>query len=238
MHRAIYPHAQRNLETCTDFLLGTPEESLTMKTLLIKTARSPNEASIFNHASAAHNNKFFFDCLSSTDEPIPIPSTLETEISNSFSSIETLKREFIATANGMFGPGFVWLVKHDQNKYSILTTYLAGSPYPGAHYRRQTTDMNTQSAVNTPADYQRNKALWDSEPTNTVGAHGPKSTAAKGAFGGVTLIPVLCVNTWEHVWVGDWGIQGKKNFLEAWWNRIDWNVVDNNARLVPTKLVT
>ena len=209
-----------------------------IKHLVFKTARNPSEASIFNHASMAHNNKLFFDCLSVTGEPVPMPSTLETALSNSFSSIETLKREFIATANAMFGPGFVWLVKHDNNRYSILTTYLAGSPYAAAHYRRQTTDMNTQNTATTSADYQRNKALHDSEPTNSVGAHGPKSESGKSAYGGVQVIPVLCVNTWQHVWVGDWGIGGKKEFLEAWWDRINWEVVDNNANAAPTKLVT
>lgn len=209
-----------------------------MKQLLIKAARSPSEASMFNHASMAHNNKFFFDCLNSEGQPTPIPTTLENELINSFSSIETLRREFIATANGMFGPGFVWLVKYDGTKFAILNTYLAGSPFPGAHSRRQHTDMNTQSNIKSSADYQRNKALYDSEPTNTVGAHGPKSEERSPAYGGINVTPVLCVNTWEHVWVGDWGVGGKKQFLEAWWERINWNEVHNNSQISPTKFIT
>lgn len=53
----------------------------------------------------------------------------------------------------MFGPGFVWLVKNAQStELRILTTYLAGSPYTAAHWRRQGLDMNTQGiSANSPA---------------------------------------------------------------------------------------
>jgi Fe-Mn family superoxide dismutase len=210
---------------------------MTTKQLLLKTARSPSEASLFNHASMAHNNKFFFDCISSKEEAREIPISLRDDLTKSFSSIETLKKEFIATANAMFGPGFVWLVKHDGTKYSILTTYLAGSPYAGAHWRRQTIDMNTQNSVRTAADLHRHAALLNSAPTNTVGAHGPTSASGRLAPGGINIMPVLCVNTWEHVWVGDWGIRGKKDFLEAWWDRINWDVVHNNAQVKPSSFM-
>ncbi|KAL8653659.1 MAG: hypothetical protein Q9226_003758, partial [Calogaya cf. arnoldii] len=65
----------------------------------------------------------------------------------------------------MFGPGYVWLVKRTQAsinesmKLSILATYNAGSPYPGAHFRQQPVDMNTAAtgvtAHMTPTGYAR-----------------------------------------------------------------------------------
>jgi Fe-Mn family superoxide dismutase len=128
----------------------------------------------------------------------------------------------------MFGPGFVWLIKNtDKSRYSLLTTYLAGSPYPGAHYRRQAVDMNTESAQSisnlSAAEYARQNIVQ-----NSAGAFGSSSTSFVGT-GGVGLMPILCVNTWEHVWLRDWGIGGKRGFLEAWWNMVDWNVVAGNA---------
>jgi superoxide dismutase, Fe-Mn family len=136
----------------------------------------------------------------------------------------------------MFGPGFVWLVKTtDDLKYRILTTYIAGSPYPGAHYRRQALDMSTQPASSnlSPMEYARQNTVQ-----NTVGAFGGTGTATTAvAKGGVLLTPLLCVNTWEHVWLRDWGVGGKKGFLEAWWDRIDWNVVANHADVTATRSV-
>ena len=42
---------------------GTPEESVPTKTLLLSNAREPDKAALFNYASMAHNNHFFFNCL-------------------------------------------------------------------------------------------------------------------------------------------------------------------------------
>lgn len=159
-----------------------------------------------------------------------MPSILSAQLAQDFSSLDTLKAEFLATATAMFGPGFVWLVKAtEQSRFHLLTTYLAGSPYPGAHYRRQPVDMATQNAQSagglSGADYARQTTVQ-----NAVGAFGPRSRMQpKIAPGGVGLTPVLCVNTWEHVWLRDWGIGGKRAFLEAWWERVDWGVVANNA---------
>lgn len=64
------------------------------------------------------------------------------------------------------------------------------------------------------------------EVTNTAGSIGKHSRNEKVvAPGGLDVVPILCVSTWEHVWLPDWGVGGKGNFLEAWWNRINWNVV-------------
>ena len=57
------------------------------------TAREPNQAPIFNYASMAHNNHFFFQGISPTGTPMP--DALRNELEASFSSIETLRREFI-----------------------------------------------------------------------------------------------------------------------------------------------
>ncbi|KAI4223426.1 MAG: hypothetical protein L6R40_008503 [Gallowayella cf. fulva] len=48
----------------------TKDENTKTKDLLIKYARDPNHAALFNYASAAHNNHFFFETL------VPPPSHL------------------------------------------------------------------------------------------------------------------------------------------------------------------
>lgn len=98
-----------------------------------------------------------------------------------------------------------------ENELSILTTYLAGSPLPGAHYRRQEQDQNTMMAA---------------------GSFGSASLfpgkESKIAYGGADIDILLGVNTWEHVWLMNYGVGGKKRFLEGWWNAIDWDVVESN----------
>lgn len=162
----------------------------------------------------AWSNHQFFSTLSPT--PPKMSPNFTSHINNSFSSVDSLRATFIATANAMFGPGFVWLVRHKnrnphlmENELSILTTYLAGSPLPGAHYRKQEVDLNTMMAA---------------------GSFGSAALLTrkenKLAYGGADLDILLSVNTWEHVWLRDWGIGGKKAFLEEWWRAIDWDVVE------------
>ena len=119
----------------------------------------------------------------------------------------------------MFGPGFVWLVKSvESGTYHILATYLAGSPYLAAHYRRQSTDMSTYP------DYPSSDRTYGS-----VGRYSslvPEGTAE--------VQPIFCVNTWEHVWLRDWGVADKEGFLNAWWEVIDWeHAAQRDAQIIP-----
>lgn len=229
------------LEKLNALTAGTDHERKDTKAILIATAREPAEAPIFNYASMAHNNARFFDGLSPT--PVEIPAHLKRGLEASFSSIETLRREFVLTASAMFGPGFVWLVKVGNShasglsdNFRIVTTYLAGSPYPGAHWRQQATDMNTVGGASAEghgavAEYFRKQgnALQRAPPSNS-------RDTTKLAPGGIDVIPLLCLNTWEHVWLRDYGMGaggygGKRAFAEAWWETIDWNRVTELANI-------
>ena len=39
----------------------------------------------------------------------------------------------------------------------------------------------------------------------------------------------MCVNTWEHVYIFDYGVAGKRNYLVKWWDTIDWARISNKA---------
>ncbi len=105
-----------------------------------------------------------------------------------------------------------------ENELSILTTYLAGSPLPGAHYRRQEQDHNTMMSA---------------------GSFGSTSLFPgkdnKLAYGGADVDILLGVNTWQHVWLMDWGVGGKKQFLEGWWRAINWDKVESNWHNMASK---
>lgn len=147
------------------------------------------------------------------------------------------------TAAGMFGPGFVWLVYAREpsgmaggsrlgarkGSWKVLNTYLAGTPYPEAGFRQQGIDMNNA----TPESYQNYMSSQHLQPTNSAGSFGPYSQVgrerAKLPPGGTSLMPVLCVNTWEHAYMYDFGLLGKRKYLNDWWDCVDWGVVEQNA---------
>ncbi|MCJ1387879.1 hypothetical protein MMC18_000722 [Xylographa bjoerkii] len=213
---------------------SSDEHALT-KTLAIKYARDPSKASLFNHASMAHNNFQFFSALSPT--PTTPSAALLALIDKSFSSLPSFRTTFLATATALFGPGFVWLVRLTNSPttgsaapLAILTTYIAGSPYPGAHFRLQPLDMATTATNVTSGMNPQSFAMnLPQPPQGTAGTMGPYARGDKKlAPGGQDLEVLLGVNTWEHVWLRDYGVGGKRQFLEAWWERVDWGVVESN----------
>lgn len=139
--------------------------------------------------------------------------------------MESLKLEFLATGEAMFGPGFVWLVLQQQEprtygagKFRIYTTYNAGTPYSEAHFRRQQHDMNNQATGLSLDEHHR-----QTTPQNRVGSFNTSAPHPKGSEHVALITPLLCVSTWEHAWLPTWGVNGKRQYLEAWWDHINWD---------------
>ena len=133
-------------------------------------------------------------------------------------SVAALRTTFLATAQAMFGPGHVWLVAQRDWRGAlqlmVLNTYLAGSPYPGAHFRRHHGE-----APGEPAGAYRLR----------LGGHQAREESRlRTGPTGIELEPLLCVSTWEHVYMWDYGPWGKMQYLERWWDRIDWRVVNSH----------
>ncbi|KAI1000491.1 hypothetical protein K3495_g7704 [Podosphaera aphanis] len=210
-------------------IIGTPWESRTLKEIFINHARDPLYAARFNFASMAHNNHFFFDSLANEmTNPEQMPTKMREQIIKSFGSIETMRLEILKTANAMFGPGFVWLVKDFENRYSVLATYLAGSPYPLAIHRKQPLDMNTSTAEDMATVSEHLQKKIAGPTVNSVGKFGQHSETEGRAPGSVALVPIICVNVWQHVYLPDYGVGvgaggGKELYLKKWWDVIDWN---------------
>lgn len=204
---------------------GSEEYTMSSKNIVLKHARNPLTVNLFNHASMAHNNYLFFNGLSSAPEPLTKFVKLHQSLIATFGSIETLQKTMLNTANAMFGPGFVWLVwakdikdrGREPGAWRIMNTYLAGTPYPEAGYRQQDRD---QSSLPNSGDAM-----------NTVGRFGKHSAYGKKQAelppGATWVQPVLCVNTWQHVYMRDFGVTGKREYLRKWWEAIDWHEVQS-----------
>jgi Fe-Mn family superoxide dismutase len=140
---------------------------------------------------------------------------------DSGSSPESIKLDFLAAASAQFGGGFVWLVSQRKDGLlRILNTYNAGTPYSEAFARQQPVDMNTEPAKKAGGWYNPD-------------SFSNQGVSANTAPGGNPITPLLCVNTWEHAWLYDYGFDGKDEYLERWWDRVDWNLVENAHKESP-----
>ena len=224
-----------------DFLLrklsalvaDSPLEQATTKALVHHFARDPLNASLFNHASMAHNNHEFFSAFAPDPTPLAKEPALQASLEASFGSIDALRTTMLDTAAGMFGPGFVWLVwapksslNRSQDGYRILSTYLAGTPYAEAGFRAQGLDTATAS----PKSYEGYMQAQQSASTGGPAPFGNSSARGQAQAmlppGSTTVLPILCVSTWEHCWLPGWGVSGKRKYLADWWDAVDWTSVD------------
>ncbi|KAK0729194.1 Manganese/iron superoxide dismutase [Apiosordaria backusii] len=235
---------------------GTDHETKKPFEILLETARDPSQAAKFNYASMAHNNHFFFLGLSpNRTEAEKMPTQLKEALIRSFGSLGALQELMVNTATSMFGPGFVWLVRTGRPQqpggFRVLATYLSGSPYPGAHWRKQNLNASTDIGEFTEQGRQAGRQYLD---YSTMGAGKNAASYKRDAFapGGVETEPVLCLNTWEHAWLFEYGfggsstsvlkasipsaegepenqMSGKEVYARAWWNYVDWNQVESLA---------
>lgn len=188
-------------------------------------SRQPERADFYNICAMAHFNHQWWESLSSTKKAIP--DGLRKDIEEAFESVENLRSEMLEHADAMFGNGFVWLMKENSPSYAsynnhtplrILCTYNAGSPYAEAYKMRQNIDMAT--GLKLPDRM--------TQVNNTAGAMGRYSAMGKDGVVTATQLnahPLLCLNVWQHMWIPDYGILGKRAYLAAWWERVDWDVV-------------
>ena len=83
---------------------------------------------IFNNAAQIWNHTFFWNSMSPDGGGQPADSALAQALEQSFGSYDAFAEQFKATATGLFGSGWVWLVANGQGAVSLTTTTNANLP--------------------------------------------------------------------------------------------------------------
>ncbi|OCT46854.1 putative Fe superoxide dismutase [Cladophialophora carrionii] len=242
-------YSQHLADQLNELTLGTVDEDTGTHALHVKYAHRSDKAYLYNISAMLTFTRFFWEeCLTETKDPAARKPGLLTmkSIEHTFGNVETLREEMLETADAMFGNGFVWLMKGESGQdLKILRTYNAGSPYPEAAPRRDDTDMATFGPGSSISDQLSGRSgLGLSGPEERDIAVGSSTAGSFGDFsanrnryhaGLLPMQPILCVNVWEHQWMRDYGLLGKRQYLTAWWDRIDWQKVENAHNLITTE---
>jgi Fe-Mn family superoxide dismutase len=115
-HHATYINNLNNLVKGTEF------ESATLEKIILSA-----EGAIFNNAAQTWNHTFYFTAFSSEAKPKPEGALLEA-IERDFGSFSSFIERFSASAVGLFGAGWTWLVQDESGKLSIINTTNAANP--------------------------------------------------------------------------------------------------------------
>ncbi|ODQ80520.1 hypothetical protein BABINDRAFT_170945 [Babjeviella inositovora NRRL Y-12698] len=189
--------------------VGTEYELKKPFDIVVMSSMKAHESTAFHYASQAHNNHLFFEQLCDSASNRSAPSrTLLAKLESSFGSLDAFRNEFLLAADTLMGQGWVFLVEDKSKRVRIMTCNNDGTPYAdGRHHEHD---------LNGPID----EAAYEFVTNTKQGLQ-----AGDRQFN----LPLVCVNVWDHAYIQDFGVNGKADYLEAFWKALNWDVV--NARL-------
>lgn len=114
-------HHKAYVDNLNNLIKGTELEGKSLE-FIVKNS----EAGIFNNAAQVWNHTFYWNCL--TPNKTEINEELLLAIEKEFGSLENFKEAFSKAAATLFGSGWAWLVKDENNKLSITQESNAGNP--------------------------------------------------------------------------------------------------------------
>lgn len=189
---------------------GTALESYLPFHLILNTAKKPYQTSIFNLASAAHNNHLFMENLLPMDqETTPSREFLRRLQEQHGMTWDEFKNEMIRRADeDVLGQGWLFLVENDAKELHILTTQNNGTPY--FFPRNQSFDFNSALTQEEMQNFLNIKDLVSSD------------TDLKD-----WTMPLIAINLWDHAYLHDYGVGGRSQYVQNCLNNLNWSVVNN-----------
>ncbi len=128
-HHAAYVNNLNNM------IAGTEFEGKSLESIIMES-----KSGVFNNAAQIWNHTFFWNCLSPDGGGVPAGEVLSA-INNNFGSFDEFKSKFSAAAATLFGAGWAWLVKNEDNSLEIIQMSNAGNPLTEAKKPIMTLDV-------------------------------------------------------------------------------------------------
>jgi superoxide dismutase, Fe-Mn family len=115
-------HHQTYVNNLNGLVPGTEFENSDLESIIRKA-----EGAIFNNAAQIWNHTFYFESFSKNGRKLPA-GPLADDINKSFGSFETFRELFTKSAATLFGSGWAWLAKKDDEILQIVQEPNAGNP--------------------------------------------------------------------------------------------------------------
>lgn len=115
-------HLQAYLDKVNQLTQDTELADLPLKDIIKQQPVGP----LFNNAAQAYNHILFFKQL--TPQPTNMSAALSQELAARFGSVEDFKEAFTQAAINLFGSGWVWLTRDNNNVLQLLSSPNADNP--------------------------------------------------------------------------------------------------------------
>ncbi|CUS24786.1 LAQU0S19e01596g1_1 [Lachancea quebecensis] len=189
---------------------GTSLESYLPFHLVLNTAKKPFQTSIFNLASAAHNNHLFVENVLPGPANTAPSRLFRTRIEEQYNCTwEEFKTEMVRRAEAdVVGQGWLFLVENSDKELHILTVQNNGTPY--YFPRNQSFDLNSALKLE---EYSQLDAV--------------RAIVKKGGKIQDWTMPLIAVSLWDHAYLHDYGVKGRSQYVKNVLDNLNWTVVNN-----------
>lgn len=142
-------HHQTYVFNLNNLIKGTRFESATLETIICEA-----DGAIFNNGAQVWNHTFYFTSFSPQGGGEPNGILLKLLIQN-FGSFAEFKEQFSKSAIGLFGSGWAWLIKKQDESLAIVQEPNAGNPLRNGAIPLLTCDVWEHAYY---LDYQNRRA--------------------------------------------------------------------------------
>ena len=150
-------HHQAYVNNLNNLIVGTRFENADLETIV-----KESDGGIFNNAAQVWNHTFYFTSFKPNGGGQP-KGALAKAIDAKYGSFDKFKAEFTQAATTVFGSGWAWLVKLDDDSLDIIKESNAGCPLTKGFYPILTCDVWEHAYY---LDYQNRRpdyitSFWD-----------------------------------------------------------------------------
>ncbi|CAK9441538.1 mitochondrial 37S ribosomal protein mS42 [Lodderomyces beijingensis] len=216
-YNAAWTDYQNYLNTNLTLLTnGTANETKSPYQILLNTAKQTTQQHTYHYAAMSHMNHFFFQQLADRDTArLSKPSRflMEKLMHQDILDVDALRSKLLLMAENAHGQGWVYLVEDKDKNLQLLTCHNDGTPYYFA--KRQQLDFNSG------IDELSYKQLENMQ----LRCQDESVKQREEEY----MLPILAINFWDHMYVADYGVNGKAEYLNQLWEYLNWDVI--NKRL-------
>lgn len=126
-------HHQGYVDNLNKLIKGTAYEDMKLEEIVreasAQTPRNEKTNSLHNNAAQVYNHNLYWNSLR-PDEPVGtgMSKAAEAYISEYWGSVDHLKETITNVSTKLFGSGWVWICKHEDDSPFVRATHDAGTP--------------------------------------------------------------------------------------------------------------
>ncbi len=120
-------HHAGYVDRTNELIAGQEYENWELEEIVKFAASTPGMGILFDFSAQVWNHNFYWNCLTSADQPQSVPDSLRQLIDRDFGSVEALKAKMVRKSTTLFGSGYVWLIM-ENGRLDVVKTQNAHTP--------------------------------------------------------------------------------------------------------------